>query len=145
MPASCATEIAETLDRSVRYALETMCFAEAFRATISVALPMRVQIPFRAGFTGTLDLAVTPTAARWLAAAVLGSPPGEIPPEPYVDDTVCELGTVICGHFLSSLDPYSALELQRARLLSEVPTSSAGLHLGFQLEQGELAVSLRLT
>lgn len=144
MPVLPATEIAEALDRSVRHTLETMCFAEAVPAAFSSRLGKRILVSFRAGFAGSLDFDVAPAAARALATALLGSPVEEIPPCAYIDDTICELGTVICGHFLSALDPTAALQLEPARLVQQESTAPADLRLGFQLEQGPLAVSLRL-
>lgn len=143
MPSLPATEIAEALDRSVRHALETMCFAEAVPAAFSPGLGKTALVSFRAGFAGSLDLDIAPAAAQALATALLGSPAEETPPHAYIDDTICELGTVICGHFLSALDPTAALQLERARLVPQQSTAPADLRLGFQLEQGPLAVSLR--
>jgi hypothetical protein len=146
MPAACATEteIATALDRSVRYALETMCFAEAIPSSAAVERAKCAAVAFRAGLAGTLELDVTPDAAQALACALLGLQPGETPGEAYVDDTVCELASTISGRFLSSLDPSASLCLERARLEADGSAAPPDLRLGFQVERGAMAVSLRL-
>ncbi|HEX7359473.1 MAG TPA: chemotaxis protein CheX [Bryobacteraceae bacterium] len=145
MPAACATEseIAAALDCSVRYALETMCFAEAVPAPSAVEHVKYVTVAFRAGFAGTLEIAATPAAAQRLASALLGLQPGEAPGEAYVDDTLCELATTICGRFLSSLDASACLRLEQARLETKSSAAPPDLQLGFQVERGEMTVSLR--
>lgn len=146
MPAACATEtdIVAVLDRSVRYALETMCFADAVPSPAAIERAKYATVVFRAGLAGTLELAVTPDAAQALASALLGLQPGEVPDEVHVDDTACELATTICGRFLSSLDPSASLFLERARLEPDGGAVPPDLRLGFQIERGEMAVSLRL-
>ncbi|MGH9582457.1 MAG: hypothetical protein ACRD4O_05930, partial [Bryobacteraceae bacterium] len=80
-----------------------------------------------------------------LTSALLGLQAGETPAEIYVDDTMCELGTVICGRFLSSLDPSAPLHLEHAQLAAaKKGATPPDLRLGFQIDDGTIAVSLQL-
>lgn len=144
MPAACATEseIASTLDGSVRYALETMCFAEAVPAPVFMENGKCVSVAFRASLAGSLEIAIDPAAAQALASALLGLQPAETPAELYVDDTLCELANTICGRFLSSLDPTACLRLEPAHLSPKIAVPP-DLQLGFQVERGAMTVSLR--
>jgi hypothetical protein len=144
----CATETSEALARSVQYALETMCFAEALRAPQAPAEPSkRATVPFLGSLAGCLDIEIGAHAAQALTSALLGLRPGETPAEPYVHDALCELGVVICGRWLSTLDPSACLRLGNGEITgisAESDALSPELRLDFQLEYGHLAVSLRL-
>lgn len=104
---------------------------------------MRARVAFRSSLAGFLELAITPTAARTLAAALLGLPAGEPPCKDDVDGTICELSTVICGRFLSLFDPSSSLQLESPRLGVHASTAP-GLRLSFKLDDGDLIASVHL-
>jgi hypothetical protein len=124
-----------------------MCFAEAVPAPHATAEASRyATVPFRGNFAGRLSLEIDTHAAQALTSALLGLRLGETPAEPYIHDALCELGTAICGCWLSALDPSACLQLGNAEL-SDFGAESAlrpELRLDFQLDCGHLAVSIRL-
>jgi len=141
------SEISATLAHSVQYVLEMMCFAEATpSAGLSLGSGKRASIPFRGGISGKLELDVSTSAVPGLTSAFLGLRPSEAPSERDAHDLICELGTVVCGRFLSALDSGATLEIGEAQLCdlpSGAPASSGVQHC-FQLDCGHLAVSLQL-
>lgn len=142
------TEASEALARSVRYTLETMCFAEAIPAPHAVTeTSKRATVPFRGSFAGRLNFEVGREAAEALTSAALGLHPGETPAETYVKDALCELGTVICGCWLSTLDSSACLQLGNPELTETAArnsTETPALRLDFQLDCGHLAVCVQL-
>jgi hypothetical protein len=141
------SEISATLAQSVQYVLEMMCFAEATPVPgLSHGSSKRARIPFRGSLSGKLELDVSTSAVPALTSAFLGLQPSEIPSDRDAHDLICELGTVVCGRFLSALDCGATLEIGEAQLCdlpSGAPASSE-LQQCFQLDCGHLAVSVQL-
>ena len=141
------SEISAALTQSVQYVLEMMCFAEA---TPVGGLPLgaskRASIPFRGSIAGKLALDVSTSAVAVLTSAFLGLQPSELPSDCDAHDLICELGTVVCGRFLSALDCGARLEIGEAQLcdLPSGDPASGGVQQCFQLDCGHLAVSLQL-
>lgn len=106
------TDAPGVLAHAVGYVLETMCFSQALPVseTQTEEADVRTAVPFTGSISGCLKLHVSRPTAEWLAASFLGQ--DLTPNSPLAEQTVRELGNVICGRFLSQLDPSASLNIQ---------------------------------
>jgi hypothetical protein len=106
-------EMHETLKNTVRHVVETMCFSEVEPSdeiwlnsdTIVTA------VNFYGSRTGRLKLEVGSSAAWSLRDAFVGDSQRDKSTEPSAGELVSELGTMICGRFLSAVDPLSKINM----------------------------------
>ncbi len=140
-----ATDTGEILTSSVTQVLELMCFSEAqhiadsFEANDIIASC----VPFHGSLSGCLWLEMSSSTADWLAASFLGvsdvAPAGS-----QAEDTVCELGNVICGRLISSLDPSANLRIDPPLKTRTGNTSRELVWQNFRADAGLLRVSFQL-
>lgn len=107
-----ATDASRILVYSVRQVLETMCFSEAFPAseTFKDEDVVGATIGFGGSVSGTLRLEIGRNTAEYLAASLLGLS-NTASYSSLAEDTVSELGNMICGRFLSLLAPSAMLSI----------------------------------
>ncbi len=131
---------------AVAEVLETMFFAPV-EPSCSVDNPINdswltVAVDFTGKPSGSTWIWLEKDTARSLAADFLGIDAGEIESE-LIEQTVCELGNMICGSIVSRVESHSAFTLAPPRM--EPAMSYAGpAPVRFQLDRGELAVACRL-
>ena len=131
----------EQLRRTVRYVVETMCFSEVAAADerLAGADTIVTTVNFYGSRTGRLKLEVSSSAAWSLTDAFLGDPePAADAPEALVS----ELGTMICGRFLSAVDPLGELSLTKAEVKQEMNRAGEQVWENFALESGQLSASV---
>src|SRR5581483_3982862 len=121
-----ATDAPRTLKYTVQQVLETMCFSEALPAS---DLPpeecvIGATVSFGGTLSGRLRVEISSFAASRLASSFLGQDVAV--GSPLAEHTVCELGNVICGRFLSLLNPSAHLNIHPP-ITSETPIGDAGL------------------
>lgn len=147
----------DALQRTVRHVVETMCFAEVAPSELAAseqpwakAETIVTAVNFYGSRSGRLQLEVSSSAAWSLRKAFLGTKEqDEAAGE--AGELVGELGTMICGRFLSAVDPLSTLSLStpetcapavREPELVRVKKTGAGLRQGFLLDSGHLTASV---
>lgn len=137
----------DALKRTVRHVVETMCFSEVAptEETWQNADTIVTAVNFYGSRSGRLQLEVSSSAAWSLRDAFLGSREARDAQEE-AGQMVGELGTMICGRFLSSVDPLSKMTLATPELeLQPVRTGGKSAKLvrqGFVLEAGHLTASV---
>jgi hypothetical protein len=131
------------LAQSVTQVLETMCFSSgsAIPPTARATEVAKITLPFRGSYSGFLHLSVELAAARALTSQFLGHEDVKVTSASEVDGTVRELGKVICGHFLSGLDPAGRLMILPACSGTEALNES--LEQTFRIPAGHLRVAIQ--
>ena len=104
-------------------------------------------VNFYGSRTGRLKLEVSSSAAWSLRDAFLGCSDGEKRIESNAGELVDELGTMICGRFLSAVDPLSKINLAMPVKAerSELPAGALDnqqIWQGFVLDFGNLTTSV---
>lgn len=137
----------EALKRTVRHVVETMCFSEVAPTNEAwqKADTIVTAVNFYGSRTGRLQLEVSSSAAWTLREAFLGTSEPENGVNGTAGEVIGELGTMICGRFLSAVDPLSNLTMATPELSVEpVPVKSAvqTVRQQFQLESGHLTASV---
>lgn len=139
------TDHTAVLEYTVSQVLETMCFFEANSVSDGPGddCVLGATVPFEGALSGSLRLEVEREAAKRLAASFLGVP--ELAPESRLaEDTVGELGNVICGRFLSLLYPSESLRMA-APQHDRKPEDSSGLDWHrFEAGGGRLRLAFRI-
>ncbi len=110
-----ATEDSAVLAYTVEQVLETMCFSEAVPVSDADCgdAMLATTVAFGGSVSGCLRLEIERHAAHELTASFLGV--RELAGDSRLaDDTVGELGNVICGRFLSFLYPSGNLRMEAA-------------------------------
>ncbi len=136
------------LNRTVRHVVETMCFSEVAPTDElwQNADTIVTAVNFYGSRTGRLQLEVSSSAAWSLRDAFLGTAEQENAADETAGQVVEELGTMICGRFLSAVDPLSDMTLGRPELRKQAaaPANNAvpSLRQGFLLESGHLTASV---
>jgi CheY-specific phosphatase CheX len=105
------TEPSRALSCSLQQVLETMCFTQASPVS-EVPLQgslIRTSVAFTGSISGFIRLQASTETADWLTASFLGQT--QTSANPLSEATVSELANVICGRFLSSLDPSARLTI----------------------------------
>lgn len=139
-------EAKRALAYSVRQVLETMCFAET-EAAVGAFHETRVistSVAFHGTWSGCVRMEMSRDAADWLAASFLGVRDAALE-SGLAEETLFELGNVICGRFVSLLDPSADL-----RMDAPVPMNTTGDSAGFawqhfRAEAGVLRVAFEFT
>ncbi len=138
----------EALNRTVRHVVGTMCFSEVAptEELWQNADTIVTAVNFYGSRTGRLQLEISSSAAWSLRDAFLGTAQQENAADETAGQVVEELGTMICGRFLSAVDPLSEMSLARPEL-SKQPVAPANnglpsLRQGFLLDGGHLTASV---
>ena len=142
----------DALKRTVRHVVETMCFSEvapsdaaAGNEPWATADTIVTAVNFYGSRTGRLQLEVSSSAAWSLRNAFLGTKEQD-EAAGQAGELVGELGTMICGRFLSAVDPLSSMTLAmpetRAPELVPVKKAPQSVRQGFLLESGHLTASV---
>lgn len=137
----------DALKRTVRHVVETMCFSEVAptEETWQKADTIITAVNFYGSRTGRLKLEVSSSAAWSLRDAFLGAGEQDGGLEG-AGQVVGELGTIICGRFLSSVDPLSTMSLDTPELgqpvVVRVEKAPQHVRQGFLLESGHLTASV---
>jgi CheY-specific phosphatase CheX len=124
--------------------LETMFFATAAAVECAHdAAAISAIVHFEGEPSGALQVSVSPTLARSIAAGFLGLEPDEVTAE--ADGQVsCELANMICGAILSRLHPDSQVALDSPRLVASDAASQGKYHQCFESPDGMLGVTMRV-
>jgi CheY-specific phosphatase CheX len=121
-----------------------MCFTQASavpEAPIEGST-IRASVEFSGSLSGCLEVKVGRTTAQSLATSFLGQ--AVRPADPLSEATVFELADVICGRFLSVLNPSAMLTIQPpARGTRGMESSAAAEKQTFQLDCGLLHITYR--
>ncbi len=139
-----ATETSEFLTSSVTQVLELMCFSEAqpssdaFEADEVIAS----SVNFHGSVSGSLWLEMSSSAAHWLTASFLGL--HDVGEDSLAEDTVCELGNVICGRFISWLDPSANLRIDPPVKGKAIAASRELVWQNFRADAGLFRVAIQL-
>ena len=134
----------EALRRTVRHVVETMCFAEVAPTdeTWQKAETIVTAVNFYGSRSGRLELEVSSSAAWSLRDAFLGEPQPGLD-KGSADQVIGELGTMICGRFLSAVDPLSELTLATPRKSAVAPGKAPQqLRQAFSVDSGHLTASI---
>lgn len=138
----------EALNRTVRHVVETMCFSEV-APTADLwqnADTIVTAVNFYGSRSGRLQLEVSSSAAWSLREAFLGAGQEQNTEDDTAGLVVEELGNMICGRFLSAVDPLSEMSLGRPEPSKKAaaPSSDAlqSVRQGFLLESGHLTASV---
>lgn len=137
------TEVHGILSHSVRQSLETMCFSEAQPVDDSFDTDdvIATRVKFHGSLSGCLRLETSAKAANRLAASFLGL--AQLASESALaKDTVCELGNVICGRFLSLLEPAANLIIEVSRAAERAGADVEGQWQNFRADSGVLRVAV---
>ncbi len=142
-----ATDATRILEYSVRQVLELMCFAEArpVSETFAYDSVIATSVHFHGSLSGRLWLETSSDGAKWLALSFLGLCERDVASiSAAAEETVQELGSVICGRFLSLLDSSANLKIDRS--MKDFPeVNAAGLPWQtFRADSGLLRVALQL-
>jgi len=108
----------ETLADALREVFETMLFTCVY-AEIPGGKPpgsIEARLPFGGGRNGEFRLAISPEAARSIAAGFLGEEDENQIGEAQIGDVVCEVTNMVCGSLLSRMGTDLAFDLQPPRL-----------------------------
>ena len=136
------------LARGVEAVLETMFFAAPLSPanTDPDGTLLLARVVFEGERSGTLDLRISETSSRGLAAAFLGEDEESLTAV-QIGQVVCELANMFCGWLLSQIEHDRHFELSVPQLLCAEhemsglqPTSEAS----FAIEKGILTVALYL-
>jgi Chemotaxis phosphatase CheX len=135
--------LAALLAHSVEQAVEIMCFAEAclIPAPPTISAPLSAQVYFSGSRTGLLELSAEPGVAAALTAAMLGMDSAAKPDQELLLATLWELARVICGRFISSLDPERPFEM-RSGAHATCVSNSESISQYWRLPTGALRVVL---
>ena len=139
-------ELRETLRRVSAEVLETMFFSEAVAADCEhswLAEAVSVRVRFEGSHYGQMWLALGAGAVLPIASAFLGLEPEETGEEQHAQ-VVLELANILCGAVLSALWPESRLLLDAPTLTPFEDGGQGVWHSCLALEDGRLAISLRL-
>lgn len=141
-------EAGQTVRAVAAEVFETMFFTEAEPAGCEHSwLPPApcARIRFDGSHTGEMLLALSPEAAAPIAAGFLGLDPEELT-DALRRQVIEEMSNILCGAMLSRLWPESTLALAAPQsLVWEQWPPGGTLHVCFQIPEGMVAVSLRLT
>lgn len=135
------TDARRILAYSVEQVLEMMCFSEAQPVSepFEESRVIATRINFWGNLTGCLRIEISGDTANWLAVSFLGIHDAALEPS-MAEDTVCELGNVICGRFLSLLDPSANLRIDAPR--KQEPSNSGEIAWQhFRADSGLLRVA----
>lgn len=146
-PACQDEELTETLRRVSAEVMETMFFSEAVPVDCEhdwLAGAASVRVDFDGSHSGQMWLALSREAIPAIAGAFLGLDPDEAAAEQR-SQVILELGNILCGAILSSLWPESQLQLDPPALTAWECTSEGVWHVCLALEEGLLAISIRLS
>ncbi len=135
----------DALKRTVRHVVETMCFSEVAptEQAWENADTIVTAVNFYGSRSGRLKLEVSSSAAWSLRDAFLGKREQEEAGDGSAGDVVGELGTMICGRFLSAVDPLANMSLGTPRKGHAGEPAAQGLRQGFVLDSGHLTASVQ--
>ncbi len=135
----------DALKRTVRHVVETMCFSEVALTEHSWenADTIVTAVNFYGSRTGRLQLAVSSSAAWSLRDAFLGKRDEETAPDESAGDLVNELGTMICGRFLSSVDPLAKMSIEAPQQGKTYGSALQDITQDFVLDAGHLTASVQ--
>jgi len=140
-------EFTETLQRVSAEVLETMFFTEAVPVECEhgwLASALSTRVDFDGSHSGEMWLALSEPAIPGIAGAFLGLDPDEAAAEQR-SQVIQELANILCGAVLSSLWPESQLQLEQPVLTTWGCASQGAWHACLALEEGMLAISIRLS
>lgn len=140
-------EFTATLSRVAAEVLETMFFTEAAPAECEHGwLPdaVAVRVDFDGSHSGEMWLALTPAGIPSIASAFLGVEPEETGEEQRAQ-VILELANILCGAVLSSLWPESRLLLDAPKSTPWECSDEGVWHCCLALDEGALAISIRLS
>jgi hypothetical protein len=137
--------LAPLLAHNVEQAIEILCFTEACAISEPPALsaPLRARVYFSGSRTGLLELSAEPRVAAALTAAMLGMGSAAEPDQELMHATLHELARIICGRFISSLDPEHPFEMRSAAHATGV-SNSESISQYWHLPTGPLHVDLEI-
>lgn len=141
-------EISEALKHTVRHVVETMCFSEVAPTEEAWhnADTIVTAVNFYGSRSGRLQLEVSSSAAWSLRDAFLGTAQPAEHEDATAGQVVGELGTIICGRFLSAVDPLSTVTLAAPHRCTSGSnhneTETRRVRQGFLLESGHLTASI---
>ncbi len=139
-------DAAATLGRVAAEVLETMFFTEALAVECEhgwLADAVAVRVDFDGSHSGEMWLALTPAAIPSIASAFLGLEPEETGEEQRAQ-VILELANILCGAVLSSLWPESRLLLDAPQSAPWECPAEGVWHGCLALDEGALAISIRL-
>jgi hypothetical protein len=140
--------IHDALKRTVRHVVETMCFSEVAPTEDSWQNVDTIvtAVNFYGSRSGRLQLEVSSSAAWSLRDAFLGTCDEDRGALDTTGQVVGELGTMICGRFLSSVDPLSTMNLATPQIGQQSRETddkrSTQVRQRFVLESGHLTASV---
>lgn len=140
-----ATDTGEILTSCVTQVLEFMCFSEAhpISDTFDTNDMIASCVQFHGSLSGSLWLEMSSGTADWLTVSFLGL--SDLAPErSQAEDTVCELGNVICGRLISWLDPSATLRIDAPVKAKAANASRELVWQNFRADAGLLRVAFQL-
>ena len=140
-------QLAPVLSKATAEVLEKMFFAEVVQESAGRphdgADPIGVTLTFQGERRGTLAVAISPSAARQLAADFLGVEAEDGGGQAQVEEVARELANMICGDALSALEQ-SPLQIASPRIVAcaDFVLSGRACSRSFDLGNGWLTVTL---
>jgi CheY-specific phosphatase CheX len=116
------TSLAGALRESTNEVLERMFFIECLSESREFVPEPEVvaRLTFDGDPPGDLELKVSASAARSVAADFLGTDPADLS-EQEIHDVVCELANMICGSVLSRVESTATFRLAAPRIMNAPP------------------------
>ena len=135
----------DALKRTVRHVVETMCFSEVAptEQAWENADTIVTAVNFYGSRSGRLQLEVSSSAAWSLRDAFLGGREQDAEVDGSAGELVGELGTMICGRFLSSVDPLAKMSLAAPEMGNTGEHAFEDVRQGFLLNSGHLRASVQ--
>jgi hypothetical protein len=139
--------IAPILEHSLRQTLEILCFSEA--ETLSAPPPgsgsVTANVNFSGDRSGTLQMAAEPSTAHALTAAFLGLDVSSAPTAAESGDALRELAGIVCGRFLSAVNPAARFTMRVTSRNRRARPSNSVLEQTYRLPSGDLRVALQFS
>lgn len=135
------TELEQTLADAAAEVLETMFFTEVLGDGVAETAGLAARVEFRGTSSGTLGVGISPSAARTLACAFLGSEEATCQ---QAEEVLGELANMICGDVSCRLWPESHLELLHPEPVVYAEVMAATAHVCLDLGDGALALGLHV-
>ena len=137
-------DLGRSLDAALEQVLERMFFIGVLGDALpedSAAQPVRARLSFAGSPSGSLELRISRSAARSVAADFLVVEESDLTGT-QVDDVVCEMANMICGAALSRLE--TDIRLDAPRVLEGAATTNRPASVLRSLDIGNGTITVQL-